>query len=101
VVWISCLSLLRFDLAQDVFEKSDQSETPVHRQKSAHPIWLKVRSRAGLALFRRKKINHAMKNHSPKISSISHEVKTPLDSNRKNISAKFQPPARSAAPHLC
>jgi hypothetical protein len=47
VVWISCLSLLRSDFAQDVFEKSDQSETPVPRQKSAHPIWLKARSRAG------------------------------------------------------
>jgi hypothetical protein len=39
-----------------------------------------------------------MKNHSPKISSISHEVKPPLDSNKENISAKFQPPARSALP---
>jgi hypothetical protein len=46
-------------------------------------------------------MNHAMKNNSLKISSTSHEVKAPLDSNKENISANFQPPARSAAPRLC
>jgi autotransporter-associated beta strand protein/T5SS/PEP-CTERM-associated repeat protein len=38
-----------------------------------------------------------MKKNSPKISSISHEVKTLLDSNKENISAKFQPPITSQA----
>jgi hypothetical protein len=42
VYQLSVLTLLRMS-----FEKSDQSETPVHRQKSAHPMWLKARSRAG------------------------------------------------------
>jgi len=101
VIWISCLSLVRFDFAQDVFEKSDQSETPVPRQKSAHPMWLRARSRAGFWSLYNLKTNHAVKNNIQKILSLSHEVKSPLDSNKENISAKFQPPARSAAPRLC
>jgi hypothetical protein len=30
-----------------------------------------------------------MKNHSPKISSTSHEVKSPLDSNKENFLTNF------------
>jgi hypothetical protein len=45
-------------------------------------------------------MNHAMKDNSQKNSSTSCGVKSPLDSNKENISAKFQPPARSAAPLL-
>ena len=101
MVWISCLPIVRFDFAQDVFEKSDQSETPVDKQKSETPFVLPARASAGFGMFRAKKMNHAMKNHSQKISSTSDEVKTPLDSNKENISAKFQPPARSAATRLC
>jgi autotransporter-associated beta strand protein/T5SS/PEP-CTERM-associated repeat protein len=37
-------------------------------------------------------MNHAMKNNSLKISSASSELKTPLDSNKENISANFQLP---------
>jgi hypothetical protein len=36
--------------------------------------------------FSAQKMNHAMKNYSLKISSTSDEVKTPLDSNKENIS---------------
>jgi hypothetical protein len=70
-----------------VFEKSDPSETPVSHQKSANPFVLKATSSAGFRFFRTKNINHAMKNHSLKTSAASYEVKSSLDSNRKNISA--------------
>ena len=96
MVWISCLPIVRFDFAHDVFEKSDQSETLVHRQKSAHPIWLKARSRAGFSPLYNLKTNHAMKNNLQKILSLFHEVKSPLDSNKENIFAKFQPPITGA-----
>ena len=67
----------------DVFEKSDPSKTPVDRQKSANLFLLEATSSAGFGFFGTKKMNHAMKNNSQKISSTSYEVKTPLDSNRK------------------
>jgi hypothetical protein len=44
-----------------------------------------------------KKMNHAMKNNSQKISSASYEAKTPLDSNKEIFPTNFEPPARSAA----
>jgi autotransporter-associated beta strand protein/T5SS/PEP-CTERM-associated repeat protein len=55
-------------------------------------MWLKARSREGFWSFRKNKTNHAMKNNSLKISSASSELKTPLDSNKENISANFQLP---------
>ena len=61
-------------------------------------MWLQATSSAGFGFFGTKKMNHAIKNISLKISSAPYEVKTPLDSHIENISAKFQPPARSAAP---
>ena len=64
-------------------------------------MWLKARSRAGFWSLYNLKTNHAVKNNLQKILSLSHEVKSPLDSNKENIFAKFQPPARSAAPRLC
>jgi len=81
----------------DVFEKSDQRETPVDRQKSETPIVLQARFSASFGFFFRNKMNHAMKNNSQKISSTSYEVKTPLDSNKEIFPTNFQPPARSAA----
>jgi hypothetical protein len=84
-----------------VFEKSNPSETPVSHQKSANSIVLPARASAGFGFLGTNKMNHAMKNNPLKISSTSYEVKTPLDSNCKNISDKFQPPGRSAAPRLC
>jgi autotransporter-associated beta strand protein len=55
-------------------------------------MWLQATSSAGLGLFCRKKMNHAMENNSLKISAASSKAKTPLDSNGKNIFAKFQLP---------
>ena len=81
-----------------VFEKSNPSETPVDKQKSETPFVLQARASAGLGFLRTNKMNHAMKNNSQKILSISHEVKTPLDSNKENISAKFQLPLTGSTP---
>ena len=67
--------------------KARRVETAVDRQKSANPIVLPDRASAGFGFFRTNKMNHAMKNYSQKILSASDEVKTPLDSNRQNISS--------------
>ena len=52
-------------------------------------MWLKARSRAGFWPLYNLKTNHAVKNNLQKILSLSHEVKSPLDSNKENVFAKF------------
>ena len=84
----------------NIFKKRIRAKRRLIDRKSANPIVLPARARSGFGFLGTNKMNHAMKNISLKISSTSHEVKTPLDSNKENISAKFQPPARSAAPLL-
>jgi hypothetical protein len=85
----------------NVFKKRIRAKRRLIDRKSATPFVLPARASAGFGFFGTNKMNHAMKNISLKISSTPHEVKSPLDSNKEKISAKFQSPARSAAPRLC
>ena len=84
----------------NIFKKRIRAKRRLIDRKSASPFVLPARASAGFGSFCTNKMNQAIKNNSQKISSTSYEVKTPLDSNKENISAKFQPPARSAAPRL-
>ena len=85
----------------NIFKKRIRAKRRLIDRKSATPIVLPARASAGFGFFRTNKMNHAMKDNSQKNSSASCGVKSPLDSNKEKISAKFQPPARSAAPRLC